>query len=143
MGRLDYDSSGLLLLTDDGGLAHVLTHPKFGVEKTYRVRVRGRLEPGVVAALRAGLGLDDGRAAPVKLRVLATRRGESELEVTVHEGRNRLVRRLFEAVGHPVEALARTRFGPLALGPLEPGCWRRLRDGEIAALGRLRSDAHA
>jgi 23S rRNA pseudouridine2605 synthase len=134
VGRLDYDTAGVLLLTDDGALAHVLTHPRFGVEKTYRATLRGRLMPEQVAALQRGLRLDDGVAAPAKLRVVATRRDTSTVDVTIHEGRNRQVRRMFEELGHPVVGLVRLRFGPIGLGTLAPGEIRPASEREVAAL---------
>jgi 23S rRNA pseudouridine2605 synthase len=134
VGRLDYDTAGVLLLTDDGDLAHVLTHPRFGVEKTYRATVRGRLEPEAVAALGAGMKLDDGRAAPVILHVVAVRRTRSTVDVTIHEGRNRQVRRMFEQLDHPVLDLVRLRFGPLALGSLGPGELRPASEREVREL---------
>jgi pseudouridine synthase len=136
VGRLDYDTAGVLLLTDDGALAHVLTHPRFGVEKTYRATVRGRLTPPQVTAFAAGIRLDDGRAQPAQLRVVAVRREHSIVDLTIHEGRNRQVRRMFEELGHPVVALTRMRFGPLALGTLAPG---QLRDATPRELSQLRA----
>jgi 23S rRNA pseudouridine2605 synthase len=141
VGRLDYDTAGVLLATDDGALAHVLTHPRYGVEKTYRVTVRGRLEPEAVAALHRGVQLDDGRAAPARLRVVANARGRSTVDLTIHEGRNRQVRRMFEDLGHPVVALTRLRFGPLALGDLAPGEVRPATEREVAALRALAAAA--
>lgn len=134
VGRLDYDTSGVLLLTDDGQLAHVLTHPRFGVEKTYRATLRGRLEPKEIEALRAGVRLTEGRAQPALLRVVAVRRGASVVDVTIHEGRNRQVRRMFETLGHPVADLVRLRFGPISLGDLRPGEIRPATSREVAAL---------
>jgi 23S rRNA pseudouridine2605 synthase len=134
VGRLDYDTSGVLLLTDDGTLAHVLTHPRFGVEKTYRATVRGRLTPDQIAGLLRGLKLDDGVAAPAQLRVVAVRRDASTVDVTIHEGRNRQVRRMFEELEHPVIGLTRLRFGPLALGALAPGEIRAATPREVSAL---------
>jgi 23S rRNA pseudouridine2605 synthase len=134
VGRLDYDTAGVLLLTDDGDLAHVLTHPRFGVEKTYRATVRGRLEPQAVAAMCAGVTLDDGRAAPALLRVVAARGLRSTVDVTIHEGKNRQVRRMFEQVDHPVIDLVRLRFGPVALGALAPGALRAASEREVRAL---------
>jgi 23S rRNA pseudouridine2605 synthase len=137
VGRLDYDTAGVLLLTDDGALAHVLTHPRFGVEKTYRVTVRGRLAPDQIAALQRGVKLDDGAAAPAQLRVIATRRDLSTVDVTIHEGRNRQVRRMFEELDRPVTGLTRLRFGPIALGDLAPGDVRAATGREVAALHAL------
>src|SRR5581483_7577976 len=110
--------------------------PKFGVEKTYRVAVQGRLLPEEVAKLQSGVLLEEFRAAGSRLRVVATGRGESVIDLTIHEGKNRQVRRMFEAVGHPVLALARLRFGPLQLRSLAPGSVRPLTPAEIAALHR-------
>jgi 23S rRNA pseudouridine2605 synthase len=134
VGRLDYDTSGVLLLTDDGALAHVLTHPRFGVEKTYRATVRGRLSPEQVAALQRGVKLADAAAAPALVRVIAARRETSTVDITIHEGRNRQVRRMFEELDHPVIGLTRLRFGPIALGTLGPGEIRPASAREIAAL---------
>jgi 23S rRNA pseudouridine2605 synthase len=120
VGRLDYDTAGVLLLTDDGDLAHVLTHPRFGVQKTYRATVRGRLGPPAVAALGEGLKLDDGRAAPAILRVVAAGRERSTIDVTIHEGRNRQVRRMFEQLDHPVL--------DLVPGELRPAGEREVRE---------------
>ena len=131
VGRLDADSTGLILLTDDGDLAHKLTHPRFEVPKTYRVTVGGpSLRDGVVRRLREGVELDDGRTAPATVRRLANH----ELEITIREGRKRQVRRMCEALGHPVRELRRVRFGPLELGPLREGASRRLTPKEIESL---------
>jgi len=143
VGRLDYDTSGVLLLTDDGETANVLTHPRFGVEKTYRATVRGRLENAAVERILAGVRLDEGRAAPAQLRVVAVRRDVSVIDLTIHEGRNRQVRRMFEEVDHPVLALVRLRFGPLALGELPVGAVRPPSERELAALHRLVAEASA
>jgi len=140
VGRLDYDTAGVLLLTDDGALAHVLTHPRFGVEKTYRATLRGRLTPDAVAQLQRGMKLDDGTAQPARLRVVNARRDGSSVDVTIHEGRNRQVRRMFEELGHPVVALTRLRFGPIGLGTLAPGEIRAATAREVSAL-RVIADA--
>ncbi len=141
VGRLDYDTSGVLLLTDDGALAHVLMHPRYGVEKMYRATVRGRLSPDAVAALQRGVRLDDGRAEPAQLRVVATRRDRSVIDITIHEGRNRQVRRMFEELGRPVLELTRLRFGPLALGDLPAGAIRAATSRELAALRTIADGA--
>jgi len=131
VGRLDADSTGLILLTDDGELAHRLTHPRFEVSKTYRATVGGpALRESALRRLREGVVLDDGRTAPAAVRRL----GNHELEITVREGRKRQVRRMCEAIGHPVRELRRVRFGPLELGTLREGASRRLTAKEIAAL---------
>jgi 23S rRNA pseudouridine2605 synthase len=133
VGRLDADSSGLILLTNDGELANRLTHPRYEVSKTYLARVGGgRVGEGAMRALRAGVQLEDGLTA----RARARRVRSDAIELTIHEGRNRQVRRMCEAVGHPVLALERIGFGPLRLGDLAPGAHRRLSEGEI---GRLRA----
>ncbi len=134
VGRLDVDSSGLILLTNDGELANRLTHPRFEVAKTYRVRLAGA--PIAEAALRAlgeGVELDDGRTAPARVRRLGPARA-NVIELTIHEGRNRQVRRMCQALGHPVLELTRTRFGPLTLDGLAPGAHRRLTDAEVERL---------
>jgi 23S rRNA pseudouridine2605 synthase len=131
VGRLDADTTGLILLTNDGDLAQRLTHPSFEVPKTYRVVVaRPPIKGAALAALRRGVELDDGQTAPARVRRLAP----DTLELTIHEGRKRQVRRMCEHVGHPVSSLERIRFGALALGDLKPGAHRRLTEGEIARL---------
>jgi 23S rRNA pseudouridine2605 synthase len=134
VGRLDADSSGLILLTNDGELANRLTHPRYGVPKTYRARVaRGPVSDRALRALREGVQLEDGPTAPARVRRVS---GEV-LELTISEGRNHQVRRMCEAVGHPVLALQRVSLGPVRLGSLAPGAHRRLGEAEIAG---LRSD---
>jgi 23S rRNA pseudouridine2605 synthase len=134
VGRLDADSSGLILLTNDGELAHRLTHPSFEVEKTYRARLAGGpVAEEALSALRSGVQLEDGLTAPARVRRL---RGE-EIELTIHEGRNRQVRRMCEAVGHRVLELQRTGFGALRLGGLAPGAHRRLSAEEVRRLRAL------
>jgi 23S rRNA pseudouridine2605 synthase len=133
IGRLDADTTGLILLTDDGALAHRLTHPSFEVPRTYHAKVRrAPVREDALRALREGVELDDGRTAPARVKRLAADR----VEITVHEGRKRQVRRMLEAVGHPVIALERVRFGPLWLGGLEEGRHRRLTAVEIEKLRR-------
>ena len=134
VGRLDADSSGLILLTNDGELANRLTHPGFEVPKTYRATLRGgALGERALRALREGVQLDDGPTAPALVR----RTGEREIELTIHEGRNRQVRRMCEAVGHPVAELRRVRFGPLTLDGLREGEHRLLSDEELQRLRAL------
>jgi len=130
VGRLDADSTGLILLTNDGELANRLTHPRYGVPKTYRVRLARPPSDRDLERLRRGVRLDDGPTAPAEV----SRRGERELEVTIREGRKRQVRRMLEAVGNEVDSLARIRIGSLGLGDLRPGEARRLDGGEVAAL---------
>jgi 23S rRNA pseudouridine2605 synthase len=132
VGRLDADSEGLLLLTNDGDLTHRLTHPSFGVDKEYLVEVDGEPSRGALARLRDGVDLEDGRTAPAKVAQLDGRL----LRITIHEGRNRQVRRMCEAVGHPVVRLVRTRIGPITDRSLKPGEWRALTQDEVRALER-------
>ena len=137
VGRLDRDSSGLILLTNDGELANRLTHPRFEVPKTYRAKPRGgAVSEETLDALRAGVQLDDGPTAPAGVRRVGGRRS-STIEITIHEGRNRQVRRMCQAVGRVVAELQRTRFGPLALDGLAPGAHRRLGKAEVAGLRAL------
>ncbi|GAA2179944.1 pseudouridine synthase [Leucobacter tardus] len=136
VGRLDTDTSGLLILTNDGALAHALAHPKFGVEKTYVAKVRGRVTPAVIQRLRDGIELADGPIHADHAKILPGGRGASHslVELTLHSGRNRIVRRMLAEVGHPVVELVRRRFGPLALGTLGSGELRELSAGERGAL---------
>lgn len=131
VGRLDRDSAGLIFITNDGELAYALTHPRFEVEKAYDVTVRGGpVSEQAVRKLRAGVVLEDGKTAPAQVTKLGPRR----LRITIHEGRNRQVRRMCAAVGHPVSELMRVRFGPLELGGLHPGSVRKLTRAEVDAL---------
>ena len=141
VGRLDADTTGLLLLTDDGDLAYRLTHPRFKVAKEYVAVVAGVPTTGDLQALRTGVKLDDGMTAPAEVEVLRAttgRRdsGRAEVRIVIHEGRHRQVRRMLLAVGHKTLALRRTSFGPLRLGRLKVGGWRVLSAGELAALRR-------
>ncbi|MGC2407158.1 MAG: pseudouridine synthase [Candidatus Cybelea sp.] len=138
VGRLDYATTGVLLLTDDGELAHRLLHPRYGVDKTYRAAIAGRLSPADVGRLSEGISLGDFRTSGARVRVVARQRDRSIVDITIHEGQNRQVRRMFEALGHPVLALTRTRFGPLSLGGLPAGHVRLLTARERAALERHR-----
>ena len=134
VGRLDADSSGLILLTNDGALAQRLTHPRYEVPRTYRVRVGGGpVGEQALRAVRAGVILEDGPTAPAQVRRVGS--GGDELEVTIREGRNRQVRRMFEATGYPVLALRRVAFGPLRLSTLQPGAHRRLGEADLRKLG--------
>ena len=136
VGRLDADSSGLILLTNDGELANRLTHPRFEVQKTYRAKLGGGpVDDRLLRALRRGVELDDGPTASARVRRLA----RDTIEITIHEGRNRQVRRMCEALGRPVLALERVAFGPLRLGGLATGAHRRLGEEEIEALRALSS----
>jgi 23S rRNA pseudouridine2605 synthase len=135
VGRLDADTEGLLLLTNDGGLAHRLTHPSFGVEKEYVAWVEGRPARGALRRLRQGIELEDGLTAPAQAALVSP----DVVRLTIHEGRNRQVRRMCEAVGHPVRRLVRVRIGPLTDHALQPGHWRPLRVDEVRALERAAS----
>jgi 23S rRNA pseudouridine2605 synthase len=130
VGRLDAATEGLLLLTNDGDLAHHLTHPRYGVEKEYLAVVKGTPTPAEVRRLREGVDLEDGPTAPARVALAPP----NQLRVTIHEGRNRQVRRMCDAIGHPVERLVRTRIGPLADRRLPPGRWRPLTPAEVRAL---------
>jgi 23S rRNA pseudouridine2605 synthase len=134
VGRLDAESTGLILLTNDGDLAYALTHPRFEVPRTYRARVNGRPSERALRALREGVVLDDGLTAPAQVRMVSAH----ELELTIHEGRKHQVRRMCEAVGHRVVDLRRVAFGPLRLGELTAGRYRRLTAAEVQ---RLRDSA--
>jgi len=132
VGRLDADSEGLLLLTNDGDLTHRLTHPSYGVEKEYLVEVEGEPHRGALRRLREGVDLDDGTTSPAKVALLDARL----LRITIHEGRNRQVRRMCDAVGFPVLRLVRTRIGTLTDRTLTPGAWRPLTQDEVRAVER-------
>ena len=134
VGRLDWDTEGVVLLTNDGPLAHGLTHPSHGVPKHYLAEVSGVPGRAALRRLREGVDLDDGRTAPARARLAQTTPTGAALEIVIHEGRNRQVRRMCEAVGHPVRRLVRTRFGPLRDQRLAPGQWRPLTQTEIRAL---------
>jgi 23S rRNA pseudouridine2605 synthase len=130
VGRLDADSEGLLLLTNDGDITHRLTHPSFGVEKEYLASVEGTPTRGAIRQLREGIELEDGSTAPARVTAV----DDSLLRITIHEGRNRQVRRMCEAIGHPVIRLVRTRIGPIVDHRLKPGEWRALSREEVRAL---------
>ena len=133
-GRLDRDSEGLLVLTNDGALTERMLHPSHLVEKTYLARVTGHVTLDTVRALRAGVLLDDHQTAPAKVRIIKEETFATAVLVTIHEGRNRQVRRMFEAMGHKVLQLRRVRFGPLELGDLPRGQWRELTAAEVRRL---------
>jgi pseudouridine synthase len=130
VGRLDADTTGVLLLTNDGELAHRLAHPRYEVEKVYEAKTRTRVSDEALEQLRRGIELEDGPTRPARVRRLA----ENRVELTIHEGRNRQVKRMLEAVGTRVTALHRSRYGPLTLGGLEPGAWRELEAAEVRRL---------
>ena len=134
VGRLDYDTAGLLLLTNDGRLAQLLAHPRHGVAKTYLAEVVGAPTRGELRRLREGVELEDGPTAPARARVVDTLGDAAAVELTIHEGRTRQVRRMLEALGHPVTRLVRTRIGPIHDDRLRPGAWRHLTVAEVRAL---------
>lgn len=141
VGRLDQDTSGLLVLTNDGELANVLAHPRFGVTKVYIAKVAGKISQRELAQLTAGIELEDGPIAADKARLLDASKGSSLVEITLHSGRNRIVRRMLKAVGHPVHELVRRQFGPLRLGALPSGRTRELTKDERGALLTLAREA--
>lgn len=147
VGRLDYHSEGLLVLTNDGNLAHRLQHPRFKIPKTYRTKVTGLPSPAALARLRSGLVLDGRRTAPAKVRKVGSTGRNTWLEITIVEGRNRQIRRMCAAVGHRVMKLKRTRYGPIHLGNLKPGAYRRLTARELKSLQKwcveLDAEVHA
>ena len=150
VGRLDADTSGLLVMTNDGALAHVLAHPSFGVTKVYIAKVEGKVTPQTIVTLTRGIELDDGPIAADKARLLDVSDGRgrdgaatSLIELTLHSGRNRIVRRMMAAVGHPVVELVRRQFGPLNLGTLPVGQARELTKVERGAVLTLSRDAGA
>lgn len=134
IGRLDYATTGLLLLTNDGEFAHLMMHPRHHVPKVYRADVDGVPDAGDLRRLREGVDLEDGRTAPAGARLVERGEGRSVVEMTLREGRKRQVRRMLSAVGHPVRLLRRIAYGPVTLGPLAEGSVRALRDDEVAAL---------
>lgn len=136
VGRLDYDAEGLLLLTNDGELAHRLQHPRYKVPKTYLAKVRGLPHEDALSQLQQGIALEDGITAPAELNVLEDDKKVTWLSLTLREGRNQQVKRMCSAVGYPVLRLRRTKVGPIDLGNLRPGESRRLKAREVRALRR-------
>ena len=132
VGRLDVDTTGALLLTNDGDLAHRLAHPRYGVEKVYDAEVEGEPSDETLRRLAEGVELEDGATAPARVRRL----GPGRVELVLHEGRNRQVRRMLDSVGHPVRRLHRSAYAGLTLGGLEPGAWRELEPSEVERLRR-------
>ncbi len=136
VGRLDVDTTGALLLTNDGDLAHRLAHPRYGVPKVYEADVAGSPSPDDLARLRDGLELDDGPTAPADARIVSRGARDSRIELTLHEGRKHQVKRMCEAIGRPVRSLHRARYAALDVDGLAPGEWRALTSAEVAALRR-------
>jgi pseudouridine synthase len=139
VGRLDYDTSGLLLFTNDGEMTLALTHPRHLVEKVYLASVRGIPTKEALQQLATGIFLEDGRTAPAKIGIKSVADGNAIVSLTIREGRKRQVKRMLQAIGHPVTQLQRIAVGPLTLGDLEPGCWRRPSKPELAALLNLKA----
>ena len=137
VGRLDFDTTGLLLLTDDGELAFRLMHPRFGVEKRYRAQVAGTPRPTDLEQLRRGIELEDGKTAPARVQILERAKGKTHLELCLHEGRKRQVKRMCKAIGHRVLALERTAFAGHVPDGLKPGQCRHLKAAEVQALRTL------
>lgn len=137
VGRLDYDAEGLIILTNDGDLAHRLQHPRFGVGKTYRVKVKGHPSERALAQLRDGVQLEEGTTAPADVSIVSLLEKAAWLEIVLHQGWNRQIKRMCEAVGHPVLKIKRTEYGPLKLGRLIPGTYRMLKSHEVEELYRL------
>ena len=137
IGRLDYNTEGLLLLTNDGALTHGLLHPRFEINKTYRALIKGRVDEERLDRLRVGIKLEDGMTAPALVNVLSVEDDQSLVEITIHEGRNRQVRRMFSAIGYLIKKLRRVKFGGLNLEGLKLGAHRRLKRAEVEKLYRL------
>jgi 23S rRNA pseudouridine2605 synthase len=135
VGRLDFDSEGLLLLTNDGDLTRRLTHPSFEVEKRYIARASNQLSDEGLRALRAGVIIDGRKTAPAKVSVLRRDPFSTDILITIHEGRNRQIRKMVEAIGHQVVRLKRVQYGPIALGDMKRGEWRELSEEEVRSLG--------
>jgi pseudouridine synthase len=137
IGRLDQDSEGLMLLSDDGALTNLVTHPRYGIPKTYDLRIRGRLEGADAKRVESGVWLSEGKTGKSRIRIKKRGRDISRVEVTLTEGRNRELRRIFAKIGHPVLSLKRIRIGNLTTRGLKPGRWRKLNRKEIAELKAL------
>ena len=134
VGRLDYDSEGLILLTNDGDLMNRLLHPSYEIPKTYLTRISNSVTTAEIIALRKGVLIDGRLTSPAEVRLIREDRFSSDLLITIHEGRNRQIRKMIDAIGHQVVRLRRVRFGPVQLGDLPPGMWRKLTDEEVRKL---------
>jgi len=137
VGRLDKNTSGVLLLTDDGDLAHRLTHPSFGVKKVYRAEVAGKINEKDVQKMKEGLTLDDGPTAPAEMEVIECNKNSSIVEITIHQGRKRQVRRMLKHIGHPVRILERISFGGITAHGLSSGAYRPFQDSEVEMLKKI------
>lgn len=134
IGRLDYDTEGLILLTNDGDLTYTITHPKHNIDKTYRALIHGKADRDDIEAFAGGIAIEDYVTAPAKLTVVRYTNGNSIVDITIHEGKNRQVRKMCSAIGHEVIRLRRIRIGEIGLGTLKTGEWRYLNDSEIRYL---------
>ncbi len=137
VGRLDSETTGLILLTNDGDMAHVLAHPSFGVEKTYLAKIEGEIERSELSVLLDGVTLEDGVSRADRVKLVAVSKGNSLVELVIHSGKNRIVRRMFDSIGYPVIALVRKQFGPIHLGSLKLGQIRELTKIEVSELMRI------
>lgn len=139
VGRLDVDTSGIIILTNDGEFTHLMTHPSYGVNKTYHVVSRGQMSPTKLSRLSRGVKLEDGTTAPAKARLIrySQKDDESTVEMTIHEGKKRQIRRMFENIGSPVISLKRVKFGDLDLNGIDEGNFRRLTPAEVKALVKM------
>lgn len=140
VGRLDKDTTGLLLLTNDGDLAYCLTHPKFNVSKIYHVGINGKTTKGTLQRLEQGIILEGKRTFPCKIKFITAKQKNNELEVTLTEGRKHQIKKMFAAVGHQVLSIKRIAFGPLKLGTIKSGSYRKLKSSELAQLNRLKEN---
>ena len=138
VGRLDYDTSGLIILTNDGELANKLTHPKHEMQKVYRVMIEGNLNEEEINSIKTGVIIEDYTTAPANIRIVETNKKDSIVELTIHEGKNRQIRKMFETLEHIVLRLKRVAIGPIAIDGLEEGKWRYLSKKEIESLQKLR-----
>jgi 23S rRNA pseudouridine2605 synthase len=143
IGRLDYDTEGLILLTNDGELTYRITHPRHNIDKTYKALIKGEADARDIEAFAAGLAVEDYVASPAKLEIIRYSKGNSIVEITIHEGRNRQVRKMCSAIGHEVMRLKRIRIGKLGLGTLKTGEWRYLSDTEVEYLYKLGGEPDA
>ncbi len=137
VGRLDMDTEGALLMTNDGELCHRLTHPSFGVDKTYHAEVRGKPSKDALRRLEKGVRIDNSKTSPARVKLLGSKGNHSRIEITVHEGRKRQIKKMCEAVGHTVASLKRVQFAGIGLGRLKPGAYRLLSPSETAKLKKL------
>jgi len=137
IGRLDYDTEGLLILTNDGELTYKITHPRHSIDKTYRALVRGEVNGDDIKIFERGMAIEDYVTAPAKMEIVRYSKGNSVIDITIHEGRNRQVRKMCSAIGHDVIRLRRIKIGDIGLGGLKTGEWRYLKDSEIRYLKKL------